>query len=153
MLLFFFQIDQRAGPRPLRQSDPVRVPQHGRVFRHKGPQERRHNRPRRGRIVAEREAHLRSGQQHTPPVPRQPVRLLPNGRARLLRDGVRGRRRSDDAHPRGRVHRTAGRVLRGLRRPRSTVPAREQDHLPRPEARQSSAGHRGLREDCRFRSV
>ena len=49
--------------------------------------------------------------------------------SRLLRDGVRCRRRPDDAHPRGRLLRTQGRLLHGLRRPRLAIPSRKQNHL------------------------
>lgn len=96
--------------------------------------------------------------------------------ARVLRDGVRGRRRPDDAHPRGRVHGAARRVLRGVRRARPPVPAREPHHLQVGarqgpvnharslstlavlyqqglEAGQPAARHGGLREDRRLRPV
>ena len=55
--------------------------------------------------------------------------LFPDALARVLRDGVRRRRRPDDAHSRGRLQRAEDRLLHGVRRARAAVPPREQDHL------------------------
>ena len=49
--------------------------------------------------------------------------------SRVLRDGVRRRRRLDDAHPRGRLLRAEGGLLHCLRCPRIAIPARKQDYL------------------------
>ena len=81
------------------------IPQYERILCHQGAEKGRHHRPRRGRVASRREAHLWGGQFDTPSVPRQPILVLPDRDARLLCDGVRGRRRPHDAHPRGRVHR------------------------------------------------
>lgn len=53
-------------------------------------------------------AHLRDCEPVPPSLLGQPVRLLPDGGARVLRDGVHSRRRPDDAHSHWRLHRTAG---------------------------------------------
>lgn len=57
-----------------------------------------------------REEDLRDGQQRAASLPGQPVCVLPDGGARLLRHGVRSGRRPDDAHPRRRLLRAQGRV-------------------------------------------
>ena len=54
---------------------------------------------------------------------------LPTKDSRMFRDGVRSRRRFDDAHSRRRVHGAACRLLCRLRRTWSSIFAREQNHL------------------------
>ena len=49
--------------------------------------------------------------------------------ARVFRDGVRSRRRPDDAHSRRRLLRAQGRLLHRMRRPGTAVLARKQNHL------------------------
>ncbi len=108
---------------------PRSLLKHRRVFRDQGAKERRYHRPRRGGVTAGGEAHLRGGELDAPPIPRQHVRMLPNRLARVLRDGVRGRWRPHDAHPRRRFLRAESSLLHSLRSSGTTVPPREQNHL------------------------
>jgi hypothetical protein len=48
---------------------------------------------------------------------------------RVLRDGIRRRRRPDDAHSRRRLLRAQSRFLHGLRCPRIAIPPRKQNYL------------------------
>jgi len=48
---------------------------------------------------------------------------------RVLRDGIRCRRRPDDAHSRRRLLRAQGRLLHGVRCPRIAIPPRKQNYL------------------------
>ena len=146
-------LHQRAGSRPLRQGHIVAVQGERRVLCAQGAQEGRHTVPRGGREPHVREAHIRDHQSRPPSVPHQFVRVLSDARARVLRHGVRQRRRSHDAHPSGGVQRDARLLLCRVRGARPPVPARPQDHLSRSEAGQPAARHRGLPEDGRLRPV
>lgn len=93
-----FPIAERFGSRAFWQSYPLPVSQHRRILRHKSAEEGRYYRSGRGGIPLIRKTHLRSGQQYSTSIFGEPVRMFPDRSACLLRDGVRGWGRFDDAY-------------------------------------------------------